>query len=53
MSDHRGLDGNKIANLLKRTGSEHKFIGSELAYGTSAGVAKTVRVWMNRDHKKY
>jgi hypothetical protein len=51
--DHRGPEGNKIASWLKRNGSEHPFIGSDLAHDISAGVAETLRNWMNRNHKKH
>jgi hypothetical protein len=43
---HEGIAGNETADLLARTGSEP-------ACGISVGVAKkTVRDWMNRNHKK-
>jgi hypothetical protein len=42
------------AAQLARTGSEYPFTGPEPACGISIGVAKkTVKVWTNRNHKKY
>jgi ribonuclease HI len=40
VSGHHGITGNKTANLLTRTGSEHPFTGPEPACGISIGVAK-------------
>jgi hypothetical protein len=50
---HEGIAGNKTADLLARTGSEHRFIGPEPACGISIGVAKrTVRDWTKRNEAK-
>jgi hypothetical protein len=50
---HEGIAGNETADILARTGSEHPFIGLELACGISVGVAKrAVRDWTNRNHIK-
>jgi hypothetical protein len=47
-----GLWGKETANELAKLGSECPFIGPELAFGISVGVAKkVVRDWTNRDHK--
>jgi hypothetical protein len=51
---HRRLEGNEITDQLAKLGTECTFMGTEPAYGISAGVAKkTVRNWTNKDHKKY
>jgi hypothetical protein len=51
---HEGIVGNKTADQLAKTGSEHRFIGPEPACGISVGVAKkAVRGWTNRNHKEY
>jgi hypothetical protein len=49
---HEGIVGNKTADQLARTGSEHPLIGPEPVCGISIGVAKkAVRDWTNRSHK--
>jgi hypothetical protein len=51
---HAGIVGNEVAYQLAKTGSEHLFIGPELACSISVGVAKkAVRDWNNRNHKEY
>jgi hypothetical protein len=51
---HEDIVGNETADQLARTGSEHPFIGPELACGISIGVAKkVVRDWTNRDMYVY
>jgi hypothetical protein len=51
---HEGIVGNKTADQLARTGSEHPFIGPEPAQGILIGVAKkVVRDWTNINHKKH
>jgi ribonuclease HI len=37
---HEGIVGNENADLLAKTGSEHPFIGPEVACGISIGFAK-------------
>jgi hypothetical protein len=50
---HEGIAGNKTADLLARTPSEHPFTGPEPACGISIRVAKrVVRDWTNRNHIK-
>jgi hypothetical protein len=51
---HEGIVGNKLADQLARTGSEHPFTGPEPACSISAGAAKkAIRDWMDRNHKKH
>jgi hypothetical protein len=51
---HKSIEDNEIADQLARFRSDCPFIGPEPACSLSAGVTKkAVRVWMNRDHKKY
>jgi hypothetical protein len=51
---HEVIAGNETADLLARTGSEHPFIGPELACGISVGVTKkAVRDRTNRNHVKH
>jgi hypothetical protein len=51
---HEGTAGNETADQLARTGSEHLFIGPELACGISIRVVKkAVRDWTDSNHKKY
>jgi ribonuclease HI len=50
---HEGIAGNKTADLLARTGSEHPFTGPEPGCGISIRAAKTaVRDCMNKYHTK-
>jgi hypothetical protein len=52
--DHEDTAGNKMADQLAKLGSEHLFIGPELARGISMGVVKNVVMdWIIRDHKKH
>jgi hypothetical protein len=49
---HEDIAGNKTADLLTRTESEHPLTGPEPACGISIGVAKrAARDWTNRNHK--
>jgi hypothetical protein len=50
---HRVIEDNETANQLARLGVEHPFIGYEPACGISAGTAKAVGHWIERDQKKY
>jgi hypothetical protein len=51
---HERIEGNETADQVAKLGSECPFIGSEPAYGISAGTAKNaVRDWTKRYHKKY
>jgi hypothetical protein len=46
-----GIAGNKTADVLARTGSEHPFAGPERVRGISIRVVKkAVREWTNRNH---
>jgi ribonuclease HI len=50
---HEGIVGNETADQLARTGSEHPFIGPELACGILIGVARiAARDWTNRNRNK-
>jgi hypothetical protein len=49
----RVMISNETADRLARTGSEHPFIGPELACGISIGVAKkAVRDWTNKQRRE-
>jgi hypothetical protein len=51
---HEGIIVDEMADQLARTGSEHPFIGPELACSISVGVTKkAVRDWRNRNHRKH